>query len=968
MSKKRKLPKLRHRFYYHKVLGVPVVFVSSIPKERDALYSFNIGVYTKDSSVGGLQHITEHVVLQASHKTPLSMFKLADASIAKEMNASTRADITTYYSKTLEYKDFISTFDYYLNYVYRPLLRKEDIYIEGFHRKIKNNKIYYSGVVFNEMLADYFSRFRSKYYAILEYLSPKGFGDPFGYPPYIVKNVTPTRVKTFYKSHYNPLNTAIVVTGPLTKKQRQNVLNLIRKVIKGSVHNKNLSSKFSMEETQKFEKPYTVTTKYYQSSSEQEPGALTITKVYDLGAKRNIEDRFFKLLVLSSLLQRNGTWLNSAFKTLKYANAVYVGAYTTDRFFILNFNVFGVKDYQKAKEEVESIIKTYIKQKLQLKDIQAGYRSVRKSYLKDFNLGINLAWAELVLESLLLLKYDFKVDKFAKHFRTKRLSIKELQKLSSFTKTLLESKNTQVLYLKPSTDLTAKMHKELENLKQKETKSLTEAKKRQLQELNKKLEEYIKQKNSLLSKNIQIIKPQDVKKGILDPNDFRYLDRYLRIISNAKNTAMFRAYIPMWNLDFEELPYLGIYRMLMSSIPRKFSKEALDLTADLYSFGLGTQISLDTQNNPVFAFKFDTTYLLENELKIAKFFKRYFFEAEFKPTKETLNKIKHYLQEYIRFDADSAFDALRLGVYKSDSLDLRLRFYLTTGFIDLYKDWLKNFDKPSTQERILNHLQNIHAKVMENINNSYAILGNSSPFAWNWFGLTKSGIANVKKQTLPKDWSIYKQLKNMGQDEVVVLKVPTNSFFIVGVYDRPQDLNLAETFTITNFLSNEYVYPTMRAKYNAYGARFQPMWFMDRAYLYVYSINDPNKSIEVLTKTPGFLQNNLKLFKQNFNKSKISAMSDLYQEDSLSYKMWFSDLLFAYNVDVSDWIADLKGLRALKESELIAKIKAQSKPIFKFKRVGLVVPNHKQAQPLKQEFLKNITEYGITQPSIEISL
>ena len=198
--------------FIHNQTKAKVVFFHNDDNHR----AFGISFKTLPYNDNGISHILEHCVLAGSKKYPLKdpFFQLLKGSLQTFLNAMTYPDKTVYPVASLNKKDFSHLVDVYLDSVFNPLLKKEIFQQEGWHYELKNQKLSYSGIVFNEMKGAYSPPEHLMDYYIYKLLC-KGSQYQFssgGYP-ISIPSLSYEEFCQFHRENYHPSNSITFFYG-----------------------------------------------------------------------------------------------------------------------------------------------------------------------------------------------------------------------------------------------------------------------------------------------------------------------------------------------------------------------------------------------------------------------------------------------------------------------------------------------------------------------------------------------------------------------------------------------------------------------------------------------------------------------------------------------------------------------------------------------------------------------------------
>ena len=182
--------------------------------------TFNIAFKTFPDSDCGTPHIIEHCVLNGSKNFPVkSPFDvLSKGSLNTFINAFTGDDFTMYPEASMNTKDYFNLMHVYLDAVFNPLMDTDTRILkqEGWHYELmsKDAPVEYRGVVYNEMKGAFSNPERILNFQMYKNLFPdNAYGFEAGGYPEAIPNLTQEDFVAFYKKHYHPENSFILLYG-----------------------------------------------------------------------------------------------------------------------------------------------------------------------------------------------------------------------------------------------------------------------------------------------------------------------------------------------------------------------------------------------------------------------------------------------------------------------------------------------------------------------------------------------------------------------------------------------------------------------------------------------------------------------------------------------------------------------------------------------------------------------------------
>ncbi|MET0322080.1 MAG: insulinase family protein [Duganella sp.] len=167
----------------------------------------------------GRAHILEHLSLCGSQRYPVRdpFFSMMRRSTATFMNAFTYADRTVYPFSSTDSKDFYNLLDVYLDATFFPNLDYLNFLQEGWRYVLKDGKLGYQGVVFNEMKGAFNDPIRALYSGIENtLLAGTTYEVESGGDPLVIPELTHQMLKDFHASHYHPSQAVFMTAGDIS--------------------------------------------------------------------------------------------------------------------------------------------------------------------------------------------------------------------------------------------------------------------------------------------------------------------------------------------------------------------------------------------------------------------------------------------------------------------------------------------------------------------------------------------------------------------------------------------------------------------------------------------------------------------------------------------------------------------------------------------------------------------------------
>lgn len=265
--------------------------------DRNMTYSVTFATPSHDST--GVFHILEHSVLCGSQKYPVDdpFVELMKSSLYTFLNAMTFPDKTMYPVSSMNEKDLMNLMSVYTDAVFRPLIYDNENAFrqEGWHiERGENGKLYYQGVVYNEMKGALGDPDENLYQAVFcesyepcQYTTVSG-----GHPDHIVK-LTYEDFIANHKKHYHPSNARFYLYGKMEHEEKLAFLD--REYL--STVDKQEPVREPKITLRKQEKPYYCT----YTASEVKRGEDYIAITYPVGEMPDFE-RYLALSVLTDIL------------------------------------------------------------------------------------------------------------------------------------------------------------------------------------------------------------------------------------------------------------------------------------------------------------------------------------------------------------------------------------------------------------------------------------------------------------------------------------------------------------------------------------------------------------------------------------------------------------------------------------------------------------------------------------------
>ena len=177
----------------------------------------------------GKTHILEHLALTGSKrfKSRDPFFSMIKRSLNTFMNAFTGMDWTCYPAASMNKKDYFNLLEVYIDSCFYPTLTPLNFAQEGHRFCMKDDKLSYGGVVYNEMLGVMGNPTSRLHYEICkELLFSLPYRHNSGGDPKYIPTLTHQELVNYHRKHYTPSNATFFLYGDIPLEDN---LTLIRK-------------------------------------------------------------------------------------------------------------------------------------------------------------------------------------------------------------------------------------------------------------------------------------------------------------------------------------------------------------------------------------------------------------------------------------------------------------------------------------------------------------------------------------------------------------------------------------------------------------------------------------------------------------------------------------------------------------------------------------------------------------------
>lgn len=204
--------------YEHAKTGAQVIYLDDGSESR----GFSIGFRTPPTDSKGANHVLEHSLLCGSEKYPTKniMHYLQGGALAEVINAVTSDDCTYYLVRTPNETEYYNLMDVYLDSIFHPLLlTDENIFRQqGIRLEYADGKAQYNGVVYNELRIKSYDTLENSVTFLSDRLYDALYGDTApafssGGTLDALKELTYEDVLRVYNTYYVPSNCMVYLSG-----------------------------------------------------------------------------------------------------------------------------------------------------------------------------------------------------------------------------------------------------------------------------------------------------------------------------------------------------------------------------------------------------------------------------------------------------------------------------------------------------------------------------------------------------------------------------------------------------------------------------------------------------------------------------------------------------------------------------------------------------------------------------------
>ncbi len=205
-------------YYAHVKTGAQVVYLDDGSETR----AFSIGFRTPPTDSKGANHVLEHSLLCGSEKYPTKniMHYIRGGALAEAINAVTSDDCTYYLVRTPNETEYYNLLDVYLNGIFHPMLLTDGNIFrqQGIRLEYADGRAQYNGVVYNELRMKSYDTLENSVTFLADKLYDALYGDTApafnsGGSLDALKELTYEDVLRVYTTYYVPSNCMAYLSG-----------------------------------------------------------------------------------------------------------------------------------------------------------------------------------------------------------------------------------------------------------------------------------------------------------------------------------------------------------------------------------------------------------------------------------------------------------------------------------------------------------------------------------------------------------------------------------------------------------------------------------------------------------------------------------------------------------------------------------------------------------------------------------
>lgn len=872
LVKKEKLKDIQSEYLEFEYLPLGTKFVWIKNKDQDR--AFTVAFRTPPTNDKGINHILEHSVFRGSRKYPFEkadlLTELVQKTINTYINAATYPDRTIYPFSSNNEKDFLKILDSYVDMVLFPkILEKKEIFQqEGWRYDIdENGKIFFNGVVFNEMKG----RNSSIENILWNKVTKNLFTDTVysyesgGDPKEIIK-LEHQELIDYHKKFYHPSNSIFYFYGDL---KIEKIFDYLEKEFLTHFKKKKINSKIKPQK--KFKTAKVSKEKYFSENKDENVLSFNfiVGDVWDL--KNN-----FLMIILHNILL-NGDVAKLKEKLLKTGLFSSVESYIENElnksFLQINLKGLAKKNLKKGEKVFWDSLNEILAEGLKKEEIEVEF-SALETALKMQNLKTKrgLTYMEQVMTAW---TYDVPIEnvfKISEFLNELKKEIFEPKYLENIIKEKIV-KNNFALHLTLLADSKLDNEKDLKKEIQKINK-ISEKKKatilKEISEFKKWKEKKEPEENLNLIKSL---KPKDLK-GQVEKFKFETEKKKYIFQKSTSGINSFALAFDLKHLKPKEFQYLNLYfQLLNKNLFFSEKKKAVDFLMERKKFFGSLKFNLNFfydkkgKLNKVGIVEF--AILSKNRKKAFGFLNEIFNEIKIK--KDDLEIL--IKNEILNFKNSLAYHGNSFATVQNLSgIDKKFKFINECSGLD-YLNFLENIEVKDVFEEI--------EKIKEKIwNKNYLFVSET--------GKKKDATVFDLLKLKSKKYEEYKiKFKKEKQNKAFVFNDLMNNFNSM-IFDLDGQKFKTENFKILEPLfTYDYLWKKIREEGGAYGTGAGISDENDEKFFELWSYMDSrvDETFEDFEKIVEFLEN------YNFTAEKID---DLIVKRASKFWLPSSELSWAY--------------------------------------------------------------------------
>lgn len=862
-----------YQFEHEKTGGKVLYF-----ENEDRHKAFDIFFKTPVKDNTGVNHILEHSVLSGSEKYPTKspFMTMAQTSVNTFANALTYSDHTAYPFSSQNDKDFSNLMSVYLDAVFAPKIVTDSKIFEregwGYELDQKSGKLNYKGVVFSEMKGSMSDPTSILYDAFDKNLFPNtSFAYNSGGDPEAIVTLTHAQLVETYKKYYHPSNATVYLYG---KMDIGNKLKQIHEDYFNKYEKKTINTDYGKQKP--FAKTKYASVNYHVDKGTNLSKKTMISVGYGL-QDMSKKDMLAMGMLVSLLSNLEISPMKTAFMDSGIGQSFYGSMNMTTKAPSVEFCSPDTDINQKlvlekfVQTQLNNMVKNGFDKELiksSLNSVDLSNRLTKLSADKGNSLRDTVEIGQVCYDDPL---YFLDQDAMVEEIKQDALNNRYFENL--IDKYLLKNTHKLVLTLEPKVDYNKASEQRLNAKLAAYKKSLSP---QSLEALKTKLGAFEKWKNEPdTDKDLATLPTLELK----DINcSVKTGDYEIKTISNipviehlgsTNKTVGLSYYFDLSTLTKEEIRDLAIYTGTFSVMGTKNKNlDALTKAVMTETGGVSVDTSLVTSDD-YYTIKsnklvFDSVFLESNTNNAMALIN----EMATSHVYDDVDMLKYYIEDlsarynyyYMNEGDDLAWETLNQTLTPSGQygyMDAKDTF-------EYYDSLLKNWKTESP--KLIERLAAIQKKAL-NINGlQISLVGEKSAMA-----AAENNIAELAKGLQQEKFPEIK-VDFKPSSPKIGLTMPSQVQYVYKGFNTHQTGGKIEgsTFVFTQFMNNEYLYPTIRVQGGAYGGS---MFASKNGNVVFSSYRDPGlaKTLEAIDQAPAYLKK-LNLTQADINPYIIAAL------------------------------------------------------------------------------------------------